>query len=213
MLVREQVGLAGCSKPCPGRPRVVYPAAGGGACRPTELVARCGHSPDEQHHRQPGPAHAREQSVDPLIARWLSGSVGHDPVADYLRLAAIPVENVSEVEEFLRRQETGVNTLAVLERPDLPVALLQIHAGEATLFSFRPSQEGRSLVHETFIGKTYDATITQVHAIEDIGDAAALKPERAEIAGSRLAGMISLTSYSAEERAALMDALREIVAR
>ncbi len=139
--------------------------------------------------------------------------MGHDPVADYLRLAAIPVENVSEVEAFLRRQETGSNTLAVLERPDLPVALLQIHAGEATLFSFLPGQGGRSLVHESYIGKTYDATITQIHAIEDLGDAAALKPERAEIAGSRLAGTINLTSYSAEERAALMDALREIVAR
>lgn len=137
----------------------------------------------------------------------------HDPVADYLRLAAIPVEKVSEVEEFLRREETGSNALAVLERPDLPVALLKIHAGEATLFSFLPSQEGRSLVHETFIGKIYDATITQVHAIENRGEASALKPERAEIAGSRLAGTINLTYYSAEERAALMDALREIVPR
>jgi hypothetical protein len=135
--------------------------------------------------------------------------VAHDPVADYLRLAAIPVENVSEVEEFLRRQETGSNTLAVLERPDLPVALLQIHAGEATLFSFLPSQGGRSLVHETFIGKIYDATITQVHAI----DASALEPERAEVAGSRLAGTINLTSYSDEERAALMGALRELIPR
>jgi hypothetical protein len=139
--------------------------------------------------------------------------VAHDPVADYLRIAAIPVENVSEVEAFLRRQETGSNTLGVLERPDLPVALLQIHAGEATLFSFLPSEGGRSLVHETFIGKIYDATITQVHAIENLGDAAALKPERAEIAGSRLAGTINLTSYSAEERAALMDALRELIPR
>jgi hypothetical protein len=139
--------------------------------------------------------------------------VGHDPVADYLRLAAIPVENLSEVEEFLRRHETGSHTLAVLERPDLPVALLQIHAGEATLFSFLPSQGGRSLVNETYIGKTYDATITQVHAIDELDDATALKPERAEIAGSRLAGTINLTSYSAEERTALMDALREIIAR
>ena len=95
----------------------------------------------------------------------------------------------------------------------LPVALLQIHAGEATLFSFFPSEAGRSLVHESYIGKTYDATITQVHAIENLGDAAALKPERAEIVGSRLAGTINLTSYSAEEREALMDALREILAR
>lgn len=129
-----------------------------------------------------------------------------------MRLAAIPVESVSEVEAFLRRQETDPNTLAVLERPGLPVALLQIHAGEATLFSFLPSEEGHSLVHESFIGKTYDATITQVHAIESGGDAA-VKPERAEIVGSRLAGTIDLTSYGAEERAALMDALREVIAR
>jgi len=138
--------------------------------------------------------------------------VGHDPVADYLRLAEIPVESVSEVEAFLRRQESDSNTLAVLERPDLPVALLQVHAGEATLFSFLPNEDGRSLVHESFIGKTYDATITQVHAIENLGDAAA-RPERAEVVGSRLAGTIDLTSYSAEERAALMDALREVIAR
>ena len=130
-----------------------------------------------------------------------------------MRRAAIPVENASEVEEFLRGQETGLNTLAVLERPDLPVALLKIHAGEATLFSFLPSRSGPSLVHETFIGKTYDATITQVHAIKNIGEASALKPERTEIAGSRLAGMINLTHYSTDERAELMEALREIVPR
>jgi hypothetical protein len=52
-----------------------------------------------------------------------------------------------------------------------------------------------------------------VHPIENLGDAAALQPERVEIAGSRLAGMINLTNYTAEERVALMDALREIVAR
>jgi hypothetical protein len=139
--------------------------------------------------------------------------VGSDPVADYLRLAAIPQENVSEVEEFLHRQQVGSDTLAVLERPNQPVALLKIHAGEATLFSFFPSQEGRSLLHETYIGKIYDATITQVHAIENLADASASKPERVEIAGSRLGGTINLTSYSAEERAALMDALREIIPR
>ncbi len=139
--------------------------------------------------------------------------MGRDPVADYVRRAAIPVESAAEVEEFLREQETGSNTLAVLERPDQPVALLKIHAGEATLFSFRPSQGGRSLVHETFIGKIYDATITQVHAIENVGDASALKPESVEIAGSRLDGLINLTYYTAEERAALMDALREVVPR
>jgi hypothetical protein len=139
--------------------------------------------------------------------------VGSDPVADYMRLAAIPRESVSEVEEFLRRQESGSNTLTVLERPNQPVALLKIHAGEATLFSFLPSQGGRTLVHETYIGKIYDATITQVHAIENLADASAPKPERVEIAGSRLGGMINLTHYTADERAALMDALREIIPR
>lgn len=139
--------------------------------------------------------------------------MGRDPVADYLRLAAIPVENVSEVEEFLRRLETASNTLAVLERPDQPVTLLKIHAGEATVFSFLPSQGGRRLVHETYIGKIFDATITQVHAIEEVGGgSAALKPERVEIAGSRLAGMIDLTDFTAEEQTALIGALRGIVA-
>jgi hypothetical protein len=136
-----------------------------------------------------------------------------DPVADYMRLAAIPRENIAEVEEFLRRQESGSNTLAVLERPDQPVALLQVHAGEATLFSFLASQAGRPLVQETYIGKIYDATITQVHAVENLADASAPKPERVEIAGSRLGGMIKLTHYTAEERAALMHALREVIAR
>jgi hypothetical protein len=140
--------------------------------------------------------------------------VGSNPVADYVRLAAIPGENVSEVEEFLRRQQfDSSNTLAVLERPDLPVALLKIHSGEATVFSFLPSQGGPSLVHETFIGKIYDATITQVHAVENLADVSASKPERVEIAGSRLGGTINLTSYSAEERAALMDALLQIIPR
>jgi hypothetical protein len=139
--------------------------------------------------------------------------VGSDPVADYLRLAAIPQENVSEVEEFLHRQQVGSDTLAVLERPNQPVALLKIHAGEATLFSFFPSQDRPRLLHETYIGKIYDATITQVHAVENLADASASKPERVEIAGSRLGGTINLTSYSAEERAALMDALREIIPR
>jgi hypothetical protein len=140
--------------------------------------------------------------------------VGSDPVADFVRLAAIPHENVSGVEEFLRRQESdSSNTLAVLERSDQAVALLKIHAGEATLFSFLPSQEGRTLVHETYIGRIYDATITQVHAVENLADASAPKPERVEIAGSRLGGMINLTNYTAEERAALMDALRETVPR
>jgi hypothetical protein len=93
-------------------------------------------------------------------------AVASEPVADYLKLAAIPRENVAEVEGFLRRQETDSNTLAVLERPDQPVALLKISAGEATLFSFLPSEGGRSLVHETYIGRVFDATITQVHPIE-----------------------------------------------
>lgn len=139
--------------------------------------------------------------------------MGSDPVAEYVRLAAIPRENVSEVEAFLRRQESGSYTLAVLERPDQPVALLKIDAGDATLFSFLPSEHGRRLVHETFIGKVYDATITQVHAVEDLAGGPAPKPERVEIVGSRLGGTINLTDYSAEERSALMDALREIVAR
>jgi hypothetical protein len=139
--------------------------------------------------------------------------LGSDPVADYLRLAAIPGENVSEVEEFLRRQESGSNTLAVLERPNQPVALLKIHAGEATVFSFLPDQGERGLVHETYIGKIYDATITQVHAVENLADVSAPKPERVEIAGSRLGGMINLSNYTADERAALMDALQEIIPR
>ena len=140
--------------------------------------------------------------------------MGTDPVADFVRLAAIPRENVSGVEEFLRRQESdSSNTLAVLERSNEPVALLKIHAGEATLFSFLPSEDGRTLVHETYIGRIYDATITQVHAVENLADTSAPKPERVEIAGSRLGGMINLTTYTAEERAALMDALREIVPR
>jgi hypothetical protein len=139
--------------------------------------------------------------------------VGRDPVAEYVRLAAIPREHVSDVEEFLRRRESGSYTLAVLERPNQPVALLRIDAGDATLFSFLPSKGGRSLVHETFIGKIYDATITQIHAVDDLAGASAPKPERVEIVGSRLGGTINLTDYSAEERSALMDALREIVAR
>ena len=139
--------------------------------------------------------------------------VRSDPVADYLRLAAIPEENVSEVEEFLHRHQEDADTLAVLDRPGQPVALLKIHAGEATLFSFLPSEDGRGLVHETFIGKVYDATVTQVHAIENLAGGSASRPERAEIAGSRLAGTIDLTSYSVEERAALIDALRKIVPR
>lgn len=139
--------------------------------------------------------------------------MGSDPVAAYVKLAAIPGQNVAEVEEFFRRKESGSDTLAVLERPDQPVALLQIHAGEATLFSFLPSQGGRTLMHETYIGKIYDATITQVHAVENLADAAAPKPERVEIAGSRLGGVIDLTDYTDEERAALMAALHEVVGR
>lgn len=140
-------------------------------------------------------------------------SVGSDPVADYVRLAAIPAENVSEVEEFLHQQKVGSDTLAVLEPPTQPVALLRIHAGEATVFSFVPSQDGPNLVHETYIGKIFDATITQVHAVENLADASASKPERVEITGSRLGGTINLTPYTAEERAALMDALLELIPR
>ena len=136
-----------------------------------------------------------------------------DPVAEYLRLADIPRENVEEVEEFLRRQASGSDILAVLERAKQPFALLKIRSGEATLFSCLPSEGGRSLMHETYIGKMYDATITQVHAVENLTDPSAPRPERVDIAGSRLGGVIDLTHYSAEERAALMDALREVVAR
>lgn len=139
--------------------------------------------------------------------------MGSDPIADYMKLAAIPSENVAEVEEFLRRQDSESDTLAVLDRPSQPTALLRIHAGEATLFTFPPGQSGRAAVHETYIGKIYDAAITQVHAVEDLADASAAKPERVEIAGSRLDGMIDLTGYSAEEQAALMEALRGLVGR
>jgi hypothetical protein len=139
--------------------------------------------------------------------------VGSDPVADYMRLAGIPSENFSEVEKFLRRQESGSNTLAVLERLNQPVALLTIHAGEATLFSFLPNRDGRGLVHESYIGKIYDATITQVHAVEKLADGSAPKPESVEIVGSRLTGVINLTNYSAEEQSALMDALQELIPR
>jgi len=136
--------------------------------------------------------------------------MARDSVANFLRLAQIPRENVLEVEESLRTQENDpADTLAVLERPDQPVALLKIHHDEATLFSVLPSQR----VHETYIGRVPDAVITQVHAIEDLADASALKPERVEIRGSRLAGIVNLTYYSAEERAALMEALRKIVSR
>jgi hypothetical protein len=139
--------------------------------------------------------------------------VGSDPVADYVRLAGIPSENVAGVEEFLRRQESESNTLAVLERPNQPVALLRIHAGEATLFSFPPMPSGLTAVHETYIGKIYDAFITQIHAVEDLAEASAPKPERVEIAGSRLGGVIDLTDYTPEERAALMNALHGLVGR
>jgi hypothetical protein len=139
--------------------------------------------------------------------------VANDPVADYLRLAGIPRENVPEVEEFLRRHDSESNTLAVLERPDQPVALLQIRGGEATLFSLPPSEAGGTLMHETYIGKVYDATITQVHAVENLADGSAPTPERIEIAGSRLGGTINLTHYSEDERTALMDALLEVVHR
>lgn len=130
-----------------------------------------------------------------------------------MRLAAIPPEGASEVEQFLRHKESGADTLAVLERPDQPVALLQIHAGEATLFTFPPSQGGRAALHETYIGKIYDAAITQIHAVDDLVDVSGPKPARVEITGSRLAGVINLTAYSAEERAALMETLRSLVGR
>ena len=121
---------------------------------------------------------------------------GGDPVTEYMRLAAIPPEGASEVEQFLRRKESGADTLAVLERPDQPIALLQIHAGEATLFTFPSSEDGRAALHETYIGKIYDAAITQIHAFDDLVDVSAPKPARVEITGSRLAGVINLTAYT-----------------
>ena len=137
--------------------------------------------------------------------------VASGAVADFVRLAQIPRDSVQGMEEFLHTQEAdSTNTSAVLERPDQPVVLLKVtHAGEATLFSALPGQQR---VHETYIGRVYDAVITQVHAIEPAADASAVKPERVEIEGSRLAGTIDLTYYTAEERSALMDALRKIVA-
>ena len=153
--------------------------------------------------------------MDERIGRleFESLAVSSDPVGDYVRLAAIPTDNVAEVEEFLRRQDSESNTLAVLERANQPVALLQIHAGEATLFTFPPSEGGRGALHETYIGKVYDAAITQIHAVDDLADAAAPKPKRVEITGSRLAGTIDLTGYSAEERRALMETLQGLVGR
>jgi hypothetical protein len=136
--------------------------------------------------------------------------MGSDPVTDYMRLAGIPREHSSEVEKFLRRQESGGDTLAVLERPDQPTALLRVHVGEATLFFFLPTEGGRALVQETYIGKIYDGTITQVHAVVDASEP---QPERVEITGSRLGGMINLTHYTEDERVALLRALREVVAR
>jgi hypothetical protein len=138
--------------------------------------------------------------------------MARDSVGDFMRLAQIPHENAVEIEEFLRTQEAESNTLAVLERPDQPVALLKIEHNEATLFSVLPSQRGSNLVHETYIGKVPDATVTQVHAIDTLADASALRTERVEIAGSRLAGRINLTNYAEQERTALIDALRKLVA-
>ncbi len=139
--------------------------------------------------------------------------MGSDPITEYVRLAAIGPEGASEVEQFLRRQKSGSDTLAVLERPDQPIAPLRIHAGEATLFTFSAGLSGPAVLHEMYIGKIYDAAITQIHAVDDLVDASAPKPARVEITGSRLAGMINLTTYSTEERAALMKALRSLVGR
>ncbi len=114
---------------------------------------------------------------------------------------------MEKTEQFLRAQDSDLNTLVVLdERPDdQPVALPKIANGEATFFSVRQSERG-SLIHETYIGKVPDATITQVHAIAD-----AQRTEKVEIVGSRLAGTIKLENYTREEREALMEALRKIV--
>ena len=137
--------------------------------------------------------------------------MGSDPIADYVRLAAIPSENVAEVEEFLRGQESESNILAVLERPNEPVALLRIRGDEATLFALSTIESRRPAIRETYIGKVYDAVITQIHAVEGLAEPSAPKPERVEIAGSRLGGMIDLTAYTPEERAALMAALHGLV--
>lgn len=132
-----------------------------------------------------------------------------DPVTEFLRRAESPDDDelLERTAQFLRVQESALNTLAVLdERPDdQPVALLKIANGEATFFSVRQSERG-SLIHETYIGKIPDATITQVHAIGD-----AQSTERVEIVGSRLAGTINLEYYTPEEQEALMEALREVV--
>ena len=53
----------------------------------------------------------------------------NDPVAAFLRLAEIPRENLSEVETFLGTQKADSAALAVLERPDEPVALLKVDRG------------------------------------------------------------------------------------
>jgi len=134
----------------------------------------------------------------------------NDPVAEFLRLAESPRDHelLERTAQFLQAKAAESNTLAVLQqRPDdQPVALLKIANGEATYFAVRQSDRG-SLIHETYIGKIPDATVTQVHAIAD-----AQRTERVEIVGSRLAGTIDLEDYTDEERDALMDALREIVA-
>jgi hypothetical protein len=133
----------------------------------------------------------------------------NDPVNEFLRLAESPEDHelLEKTAQFLHSQESKLNTLAVLEeRPDdHPVALLKIANGEATVFSVRQSERG-SFIHETYIGKVPDATITQVHAIAD-----AQRTERVEIVGSRLAGTIKLKPYTPEEREALMEALRGVV--
>ena len=132
-----------------------------------------------------------------------------DPVTEFLRLAQSGDDHdvLEKTAQFLRVQESDLDTLAVLvERPDgEPVALLKIANGEATFFSVRQSERG-SLIHETYIGKIPDATITQVHAIAE-----AQRTERVEIVGSRLAGTIDLEHYTPEEREALMEALRKVV--
>src|SRR5690242_15506864 len=89
-------------------------------------------------HRLPARASSRNRRVatprrtrraQPRQAGSRVAPVGGDPVAEYVRLAAIPREHISDVEEFLYRQQVGSDTVAVLERPGQPVALLRIHAG------------------------------------------------------------------------------------
>jgi len=133
-----------------------------------------------------------------------------DPVTEFLRLAESLEDHelLERTERFLREQQSDLNTLAVLEkRPDdQPVALLKIADGEATLFSVRQS-EGRSLIHETYIGRS-----TAPPSHRSTRSRTPSEPKEWKIVGSRLGGTISPEYYTIEEQEALMEALREVVA-